>query len=90
MAKEKQSSLPEMPSPAIRNKVLRALEIKEKIGDQQQELKEALDDVRKMMKDQGKKSMQCEDESGLTVIIRLVPTGEKVVLSKAKKKDSAG
>jgi len=83
--KTKQPELSGVESPEIRNKVVRALELKEEIGGKHDELQEVLDDVRKMMKDMGKKTLQTEDDNGTPIIIKLVPTGEKVTLSRAKK-----
>lgn len=91
MAKSKagQTEFGETPSPAIRNKILSALDLKEQIGERHSELKKALDEVRKMMRDDGRKSLTIEDSQGDALTIRLVPTGEKVTFSKAKKKEPA-
>ena len=82
----KQTEFPGTPSPAIRNKMLEAVELRDAIGDQQERLVGALDDLRKMAREAGKKSLSCETDDGREVTMNLVSTGERAKLSIHKKK----
>ena len=82
----KQEQLPEMQSPGLRNKIIEAEGIKDEIGGKHKQLKELLDDIRKMMREIGKKSLTCEDNEGKQIIIRLISVGEKVSISVVKSK----
>ena len=82
----KQEQLPEIQSPGLRNKIIEAEELKYRIGDQYKQLKEVLDEIRKMMREIGKKSLTCEDNEGKQIIIRLISIGEKVSISVVKSK----
>lgn len=74
-----------MASPAIRNKMVDWVEIKDEIGDKHERLVEIQDDLRKMAREIGKKSLTCETDDGREINFNLVSSGEKVKISVKKK-----
>ena len=82
--KPKQTEIANLPSPALRNKMIEAYELKEEIGEKAIRLKEVLDDCKKMIRESGKRSSTCETAEGVIITSKIVTTGEKVSLSAEK------
>lgn len=83
--KAKQMEMDGMPSTELRDKILEAIEIKDDIGERANQMREVMDDVRKMMREDKRKSITIEDNNGLARTVNLVSTGEKVKISNPKK-----
>ena len=79
----KQPELPGTPvSTPLRDRIIDGQKLKEKIGSMAQDYKEIMDDIRKMMRDEKRKSVSVEDDDGSIIPVNLVPTGEKVKYGK--------
>lgn len=84
--KLKQEELPGAPSSELRDIILEWIEKRELVGDLKDKEKEAADNVRKALREAGKKSVRIEKNDGTPVIVKLVPTGEKVAMAIIKEK----
>jgi hypothetical protein len=79
-----QGELDGMPSSALRDKIIEASDLKEQIGERSNVLKELMDDVKKLMRDEKKKHVVCEDDKGRQITVNLKSIGERVSIGKPK------
>lgn len=73
------------PNSPIRKKILEAIALQDEIGEKANELREVMDDLRKMMRDEKKKHLNVEDAEGKPRSVNLVSTGERIKIGKAPK-----